>query len=300
MRLEKIKDKDILDVKHITEISELTGEVTTYSKNIYTKEGIDKLNNNAKLKLSVKELHRYLNDNIGNFFFYFYNKLDEVDISPQYKVRFLYLASYLDYNNDDIISRGKYNVKIRMNRQNLKDILKLSDSEFRKTLKALTDNKLIYEQDKHYKLNISCTIKGNLDKSISDYTRIFIETIRNLYIKTPSKNHKQLYYIFKILPHVNLQFNIPCKNIDCDVLNEVVPLNLSEICDILGMDSTNRNRLWKFLRGFEIDGNYMLCKHEVDDLNFICINPRLFYAGTRIENIEYMVNVFDMAKKVKS
>lgn len=300
MRLEKLTQEDIFDTRHITEVSEMTGEVVTYTKAIYTKDGEEKLENNKRIKLSEKELHQYLRSEVGNFFFYFYGVLDNIDIPLQYKTRLLNIASYIDYNNDDLIVRGECNIKLKLTKSNLKDIMGIGDTEFRKTLKALLDNNLIHKNGKHYKINTSCVIRGDIPKIRPDHCRVFIETIRDLYTGTEPKNHKQLYYIFKLLPHVNRQFNIPCFNVECDTLEDIKPMSLADICTAIGMDVTHRNRLWKMIRGFKIDDDYMMCKHEVDDLDFLCINPKLFYAGTRIENISYMINVFDMAKKVKS
>lgn len=296
MRLEKLNPGDIIDTKHITEVSELTGEVISYSKEVYSDEGQQKLDNNKKLKVSQNELHKFLNEDVGKFFFYFYNKLEEYDISPQNKVRFLYLASYLDYDNGDIINKGQFNIKLRMNRQNLMDILLLKDREFRNTLSALVNNNLLIRDTKYYKINTDCVSKGSLPNKSANYTRVFIDTIRELYVKCDPKSHKQLYYIFKLLPYINFQYNIPCTNNDCEILGDIIPLSMKDMCEIVGYDSTSTTKLWNGLRKFKIQDNYVVCKHVVDDLEFICINPRLFYAGTRIEDISYIIGVFDMAK----
>ena len=124
--------------------------------------------------------------------------------------------------------------------------------------------------------------------------------IKGLYNKTDSKNHKQLYHIFKLLPTVNKQFNIPCREIDCDTIEMIDPLSMADVCEVLGYHRTNRSKVWKMLRGFRVEDDYMFCKHEVDAIDFLCINPKLFYAGTQIDNLKCMINVFDMAKNVNN
>lgn len=296
MGFEKLTNEDIVDTVHITELHESTGEVVSYTKGIYSKRGMDKLENNKKLVLSQKELHLYLRQEFGNFYFYFYNKLDKYDIKPQYKLRFLYLASHLDYNNGSMIIRGEYNTKIRLNRQTMKDILMLKGAEFNNTVKVLSECDLLIKDGKYYDLNTDCSSKGNVPKNKKDYTRVFIKTIRDLYGKCEPKNHKQLYYIFKILPFVNLQFNIPCHNTDCETMNLVEPMKLPDVCDAIGYDRSSSNKLWKLIRGFKINGDYVVCKHTIDDKEYIAINPRVYYAGTRIENASYLTGIFDMAK----
>lgn len=296
MRLEKLTKEDILDTRHVTEVSEVTGEVISYTKDILTKEGQDKVDNNKKLKVSQKELHQYLRSEVGNFFFYFYNVLDEVEIKPQYKVRFLYLASHLDYNNNLLVARGEYNAKIQLNRQMISDILKLKNAEFKNTLKILIEKGLIIKDDKHYKLNTNYSIKGDIPKNKNEYTRVFIKSIRELYDKCEPKQHKQLYYLFKMLPYINVNFNMPCSNISIDIMSKIEPLTIKELCVRVGYGISNNNKLWNILRGFKIGEDYVVCKHTVDENEYIAINPRVYYAGTQMDNVKHLISIFEMAK----
>lgn len=295
-KLEKINPNDIIDTLHITEVSEETGEAVTYTKAVYSPEGQSKLDENKQIKLSEKELHVYLKEEYGNFFFYFYNVLDTYDIKPQYKVRFLYLASYLDFNNDLLVAKDEYGLKIQLNKPLMRDILKLKDTEFKSTLKTLIDSGLMIKDGSHYKINTVCSIKGNAPNTKQLYTRLFIKSIRELYDMCDAKNHKQLYYIFKILPYVNLQFNMVCHKTDCDIMKNIEPINITDLCRLIGYKETNSTRLWNTIRGFKIGEDYVVCKHSVDKQEFITINPRIYYAGTRIENISYLTSIFDMAK----
>ena len=295
-RLQKLNPDDIIDTLHIREISEVTGEIVEYEKAVYSPNGQSKIDENKRIKLSEKELHVYLKEEYGNFFFYFYNVLDKYDIKPQYKVRFLYLASYLDFNNNLLVAKDEYNVKIQLNRQMIKDILKLKDAEFRNTLNVLLECGLLIKDDKHYKLNTSCGIKGEVKSSKELYTRVFITSIRQLYDKCKPVNHKQLYYLFKILPHVNINYNIPCNDTQTDIISEVKPYTMKDICKTIGYDSTSTNKVWNILRGFKIGDDYVVCKHSIDKDEYITVNPRVYYAGTRIENVRYLMNIFDMAK----
>lgn len=298
MALQKLKPSDIKDTIHVIEVSEATGEVIEYSKALYTEEGENKLANNKRYKVSEKELHKFLNDDFGSFFFYFYNKLDCYDIKPQHKMRFLHLASHLDYNNGNIVIKGDYNLKVRPTRQNIKDILNLKEAEFKNTMKALTECGLLIKDDKYYNVDTSCSIRGVVaDRNKKEYTRVFIATIRDLYNKCTPKQHKQLYYLFKILPKINVHFNVPCYNIDCDVMRDIVPMTLSDVCKAIDYDETHSGRLWNILRGFKIGDDYVICKYTVDNnKEYIAINPRLYYAGNQIENVSYLIGIFDMVK----
>lgn len=295
-KLKKLNPEDIVDTLHVREISEETGEILEYSKSVYSAEGSSKIIDNKRYKISENELHQYINEEFGRFFFYMYSNIDDYDLQPQYKTRVLVLASYLDYNSNVLVEKSERNINLKLNKDNIKDILKLSDSEFRKTMKALTDSGVVIKDDKNYILN-NCFKRGNLKSKSVLCTRVFVKSIRDLYWSTEAKNHKQLYYLFKMLPYTNMQFNIPCKNINCENIDSIDPLTMNDISSLLGYGDNNGGKLWKVLRGFKINGNYAVCKFSFDeDKEYITINPRLYYAGTQIENVTYIINIFDMAK----
>lgn len=287
-----LQKEKLLDIVQVTEVSTTTGEAFTYEKNIYDKE-IHQAN--VEYKLSEKELHQYINEMIGNFFFYFYNKLDALEIEDQYKIRFIYLASFLDYNSDIIIDKttGK---KVSLSYDGLKSYLNLSDREFKYTIKAFKDNNLIYKDGVYYKINTDYAIKGENKKINDKYTRVFIDTIRDLYINTKPRNHKQLYYFFKLLPYVNLQFNVITNDITNEVQCSIKPLSMKDICNIIGLNPENKKRIYNSLKTFQIGEEYVICKHEINNMEAYSINPKLYYMGTQIENLLYLTNLFEMSK----
>lgn len=294
----QLQKSNIKDMVRVIEISENTGEVVEYTKKKYTEEYKEKLNKNKIVAFDGKVGLDYLKNEFGSFFFYFYNKLDAYDIPAQYKLRFLYLASYLDYNNGYLIIKGQYNTKIRLNKQTMKDLLNLKDREFRKTENILVDTGLLIKDGTYYNSNTDCTVRGDLPCSIKnkDYTRVFISTIQDLYTKCDPRSHKQLYYIFKMLPYVNFKYNMVCHNVNQDVMSDINPMTMPEICDKIGYERINASKLWRILRGFKVGGDYAICKHCVDEGEYITINPRIYYSGKSMKDIDYLINIFDMAK----
>ena len=286
-----LQKEKLLDVVQVTEVSTTTGEAFTYEKNIYDKE-IHQAN--VEYKLSEKELHQYINEEIGSFFFLFYRKLDELDMKEQHKARFIYLASFLDYDSNNIIDKvnGK---KLGITTMVLKDYLGLKDTEFKATIKSLRDNGLLIKEKMYYRLNTDYCFKGTVNKK-NDYTRVFVDTIKNLYINTKPIHHKQLYYFFKLLPCVNLQFNIITKDVKEETSDNIKPMSMKDICEYLNVNIKDSKKMFNTLNRFMIGDEYVICKHVVHNMDAYSINPKLYYMGTQINNLLAIINLFEMAK----
>lgn len=293
MSLQKEK---LLDTKLITETSMSTGEVVAYEKNIYDSQ-IHR--ENVNYKLSEKELHQYLNTEIGSFFFLFYRNLDKVDIKEQYKARFIYLSTYIDYMTNNLveITGGK---KTSLSYSEIKTVLNVNDKEAKSTIKILRDAGLLTKENSSYKMNSIYCLKGNVKSSKNEYIRVFIDNMRRLYLGTNTRSHKQLYYLFKLLPYVNLQFNILTIETDKENQKDITPLNMNDICGILGVNVKDQKKMYNTLRSFTIDDEYVLCKHVINNMDSYSINPKLYYMGTQIENLLWLRLLFDMAKTLKN
>ena len=77
----------------------------------------------------------------GKFYFSFYTNLP--DIAKQYLFRFIYLSTFLKYNDDRLMIKEEKERYKLIYEYELQDILKLSTREYQYTKKALIENKLI-------------------------------------------------------------------------------------------------------------------------------------------------------------
>ena len=287
----KLQKEKLIDTIEVTEVSRETGEVVTYTKNVYDKQIHDE---NVSYLLSEKELHVFIDDEIGKFFFYFYKKMDKVNIEEQYKVRFLYLSSYLDYNSDYIVSKDG-NRKTNISYDGLRSILNLSIRECRNTIKAFEENNLIKKEKNGYRLNTEYCFRG-VGGTIKNCSRVFIDTVRELYLETLPRHHKQLYFFFKLLPYINMQHNVITKDVKEENIHNIKPLSMGEIALILGSYEKNPKKLFEILSKFQIKGESIICLHKIKGVDLYSVNPRVFYRGTQIDNLKALLNIFDMAK----
>lgn len=296
-------------------IGELTEKARTY-ENIAKNNNID-LNQNVKNfitdiltmeeqkveeeKLSeeqerILELMRdkslfkeYIKEKYGSFYFSYYNNILD-KLKPQYLTRALYLSSFMNYKN--LLVEGTTR-PIPIYEEDLQRILRLSRAEMFNTKKELLAiDFLIINDDKTLSINEKFCKKGEIMKSNKNQkARIFNDAIKELYENAKPSEHKKLALLFKLLPYINLRWNIVCSNTDEEIKEMVVPLTIKTLAEILGQ--SNVTRLKKDLLSLTVNGKPVVIITSVLDKNAILINPSIYYKGTRLEDVEHIEQLIE-------
>lgn len=76
--------------------------------------------------------------------------------------------------------------------------------------------------------------------------------MRKLYIMVQPSQHKHLGYLFKMLPYVNLEYNVLCHNPLESNLDDIQLMTVSEFCGAIGYDISNWHRLNKIYKTFDL------------------------------------------------
>ena len=134
--------------------------------------------------------------------------------------------------------------------------------------------------------------KGNESTA---YQKVYIDMVRKLYKGTPLSNHKELGYIFAMLPFVNIEYNVLCKNpYETDISN-IEMVTVREFCEAIGHSYSTVSRLLEAYSKicFFIDGGVeQFCKFVSDgndiDNAWIFVNPRVVYSGTSPERVKIL------------
>ena len=254
-----------------------------------------------ELKQSVKnnvESHKEL----GAFYFILTNNIF-TDLSPQSAARMIMLCSYLKENK--LVKRGNKPIE----RNDFMKILNLSKSGAYRFYNEVINKYIIKKEDGYYINADKKIFRGKIIKTSADfeqYQRIYITAVRELYKKTPISKHIQLGYIFKLLPYINLQYNIICHNPFENELNLIEPFTLDELCETIGYEKNQMARLLKEFQQLEFDykgrneylisyvtnGNNQLGSHK------IFINPHILYNGSNYNKVEVLATFCkDKSKK---
>lgn len=127
------------------------------------------------------------------------------------------------------------------------------------------------------------------------YSRMFNEKLLGLYHNTPKKSRRQIGMMIRLLPYINYRYNILCKNPETHIKNNIKPLNWMEICEILGKEADNTvTRTKNTLMKFKIDNFDVLGQFSTGSGYHIVINPKIYYAGNNLEDIEHLYTMFNM------
>lgn len=208
----------------------------------------------------------------GNFVWLLFNYGKDLfpNISAANLTRLMYAATFC--GNDGSI----------MSKQSLRAQMKLNRSRWAEFWTEMTDSNILYEEDGMVYVRDEFISKGAIDTS-KNYTRLFCEYVQQLYegCDSPS-SHKQLSYVFKIIPFINRRTNTVCINpLEQDEQN-IQPMKLGDFCDAVGYNKKNARRLASELLKIRINGELAIgfFVPSMDEKNWVLVvNPKLYFGG---------------------
>lgn len=282
------KDGEIIEL-HDSVLENIAMDIVNYKEakeEIKTKQAIY-YNNKS-------EFENNLNNTYGSFYFNFYKGLPVIE--RQYLFRFIYLCTYLKYNDTKLYIKLDNKRYKAIKEIELMDILKLKTREYQKTKTVLKNNNLIYvDDDKNIRINKSISIMGNVENNKKDYIRIFKEGIRNLYINSLPREHKKLALFVEILPYINYNYNIICKNPNEKIMENIEPLNVKELSNILDIyKNKNTSTLKTMLLNTFVGSEKVAMIVKDYNKEFFIINPRIYYKGNDIQELNYLLGLFNV------
>ena len=244
-------------------------------------------------KDAEKKKYREMAKNaLGNFYFILTSNLFP-DLAPQAITRMIMLCTFLDYNGRLMLTPKK-----PMQREDIARILRLTPTPAYYFWKEVGDKYITERDDGLYLLPDAACFRGTIPQGIKgqQLQKVYIKTVRALYNATETRKHKQLGYVFRLLPCINLQYNILCKNPLETSLNMVEPLTVADLCSILGYKVNQAARLIKELRQLKyvFNGKIEYLISYVDNGNStassrkIFVNPHVIYNGADYRRVEVL------------
>ena len=267
------------------------------------------LTDEQKRIIELKKEKEKWNKELGGFVTMYYIKnellfssleLDLANIS-----RIIYLATYMDYNssqNNMLVKHAQCNKIEPLTRDDIKMLLKLSDTSFKSFLKNTKESNLLFEDKKKFYINPEYFTKGEVKFNPSEYTRLYINTVRDLYERTTPRQHKQLSYIFQLIPKLHYESNILCHNPHETDLSQVRKMNLKDIAGWLNVntdDNKNTTRLKKDLLKYYLMRNgekhyalkYVIVQSSTGVIDYFVVNPEIVWSGNNIEQVKEIVQL---------
>ncbi|HBE9638627.1 TPA: hypothetical protein KRN26_002399 [Clostridioides difficile] len=241
----------------------------------------------------------YHNFKLGGFVFCTYVKnellFNEVNISKANISRLIYLATYLNYNTGEenlLVRYSQFKEMIPIDRKNMREILNLKDRAFRNFLADVKKCELLYESNNKFYINPKYFTKGIPNFENKEYTRIYINTSRFLFEHCTPRQHKQLSYIYQLIPYIHFESNILCLNPHETDISKIKKISLYKICQLLNISTIKQdmNKFKKELLRFYIkveDDKYYFFKYVIVEGNnkntdYFIINPCVIWKGKNL------------------
>ena len=137
------------------------------------------------------------------------------------------------------------------------------------------------------------------DKDLT-YTRVFTSNLIELYKGTKPKQRKQLANLFKVLPFINFKHNVFCTNPTEPDFDKMVLLSWTDMAKICGYESNaNITKFKKDLWNLEIYGRPVLGQFSCKKGYYIAINPKVYYGGNNIEDVQFLYKSFRLFENKK-
>ena len=261
------------------------GVIDSQKKKEKLKSVLDKMDEQNEFQLFIK-------DKCGSFYFNFYKRLLD-KIETQYLTRFLYLCTYLDYEGRLVQKIG--NKKICVKENELQFILKLSVRETFNTKKELIENGLMLVDNNMIYINPKYCRKGDIMKNNKvEKVRMFDMGIRELYEMASKTEHKKLALLIQLLPHINLRWNVICKNPEEEMLENIKLYSIKEITALL--NQSNVTRLKRNLLNLTINNEAVMFINTNKYGELLTVNPKVYYKGVDISELKYLIGLFSINK----
>lgn len=276
-----------------TLINNETGEILDRTYTVKTAKEEEKIKDIINFTREKSDFENNILHNLGHFYFNFYKKLPS-KLDKQYIFRFIYLCTYLKYGDNRLMKRVKQNKYELIKVSDLMDLLKLGKTEYNKTKKVLEESNLI-KVNKDYTVAIDNKISfiGKVDKNNKqEYSRIFKESIQELYNNSTPREHKRLALFIELLPFIHYKYNIICKNPRCELMQDVEPFTIQELQKISGNGGKNITRFKNNLLNIMVGGQKAMMLVEDYEKKFFIVNPKIYYKGNDLEDLTYLINLF--------
>lgn len=275
-------------------INSQTGEVLT-GQQILELMASENMKDRIK-KVNYYKIEKSNNDMIaefGNFYHMFYGKILTLSIEPQYMVRFLYLCSYVNYDNLLVTGYGFGQTKLK--ESDLQEILKLSKTESIKTKNILKEYNLIsIDENKNVLINEKYASKGkikNREKIINlEVVRMFENGFKSLYENATAKEHKRLATFIKMLPYINIEHNIVSKNPEEKDIKRIIPFKISEIAEMLGYKNITRVKSDLFAITINNEKAFILVEDAYG--KYFIVNPRIYCKSNNMKSLMVISHYF--------
>lgn len=237
---------------------------------------------------------------LGGFYMLYYSeKLFDGVVSDNHIARIIYLATFIEYNTNRLVfqEHGKTNKIFR--ERDISIVLGLERRTYNDFKKEMTTNGIMeFKEDGIYLSSIYFN-KGEEKHRKQFFIKMYIDTIRQLYEQTSTRQHKTLGYLFRLIPFIEYEYNILTFSPNTDNRIKERAMTKNDIAKLLDVDIKTYEKIEKQLlkltitfmgQQYPILGAIYIKKFDVDEgvirkANCYSVNPLIYSSISDCEMI---------------
>ena len=223
---------------------------------------------------------------LGSFVFIRSDGLNS--ISAESAARLVFLSTFLKFDGGALRRNNR-----PILRSELPKLLGLSKSTVSRFVREVSPTYLSINSENEISLCESIAFRGALKAGNYEYRKAFNRGVRAVYMAADINQHKQLGYIFQMLPFVNVEYNLLCRNPLETNIAEIDLLTVKDFCEIIGYDVAHWSDLLAKLRKITFTvktRQEQFCRFVYDGSHtskaVIVVNPNVLYSGSNFQKVE--------------
>lgn len=213
-----------------------------------------KLKELDKVRVTTKEQEDYLKNktdlgkmesDLGGFYMLYYNeRLFDGLISDTHIARVIYLATFIEYDTNKLVFYENGKINKPFTERDIKEILGIKKVQtYNEFKKEVLDSGIMTITDSGIYMSKTYFNKGKDKGNKFYFMKMYIDTIRQLYEQTNTRQHKTLGHLFKLIPFIDYEYNILTNSPNTNDRIKERLMTKKDIAKLLNMDLKTYERV---------------------------------------------------------
>lgn len=226
----------------------------------------------------------------GDFYWTLFDSKEEYfpEVSDSMLAKIIYLITFMDYDtNTLVVQDSPTSPKRPMVREDVAKVIRLHRCKFGRFWEELLGTGIIAEEPDGSLRVCPLFCKGKLTRQNMAAMKVFTHTVRYMYENIDVRSHQYIAYLFRLIPYINLRYNVFCENPLETERSAIVRMTAKDMCHIIGLDDSQVKRFIRTLFKLSfVDKNgdkrsviTLVTNYKNDgERNFVLINPQFYSA----------------------
>lgn len=233
-----------------------------------------------------------LTEELGGFYMLYYNEsLFDGKVNIKHICRIIFLATFLEYDTNKLTQKqGRANVSLT--EKDVKRELNLDNKTYKSFKEEMVDNGIMTIQEDGIYLSFDYFKKGSSVQDGRHFSRVYVDTVRELYRQVNGRQHKTLSHLFRLLPFCDFEYNTVSSRPNTDEALATT-LTKEEIARLLNLDLKAYEKLETSLMSLKVtllgDEYYIMGSVTFgrgrEKKRFYVINPLIYNSGNDFESL---------------